>query len=87
MSDKKSDLDEYIDEQFKDIEFAIAYLNIALKEDDAESFLSSLNQFVKVRGYSLPNEKNPYFKDFIDILDRLGLRLSICSKNAIMSTE
>ncbi len=50
---------EFVLEQLQDPEFALAYLNESLKEDDQENFLVSLENVVKARNCdisSLPQE-------------------------------
>jgi putative addiction module killer protein/probable addiction module antidote protein len=90
--------DDYLIESLKDRRLAEAYLNAALEEDDPRVFLLALRDVAQARGMSklaaktrlnreslykmLSKRGNPSLQSLGALLDGLGFRLAVESKDA-----
>ena len=90
--------DDYLIKSLKDRHLAEAYLNAALEEDDPRVFLLALRNVAQARGMSkvaartklnreslykmLSKRGNPSLQSLGALLDGLGFRLAVESKDA-----
>ena len=92
------DLDEYLENKFADESYAIEYLKDVLEDGEIELFLAAIGDIAKVRGMTkvaemtglnrenlyrmLSENGNPTFKNIVEILDQLGIQLTVTYKTA-----
>lgn len=90
--------DEYLIESLKNQRRAKAYLNAALEDGDTRVFLLALRNVAKARGFSklattsalnreslykmLSRRGNPSLRSLGSLLDSIGFRLAVSSKDA-----
>ncbi|MEP7353386.1 MAG: addiction module antidote protein [Acidobacteriota bacterium] len=90
--------DEYLTESLKDPKLAEAYLKAALEDSDPSVFLQALRSVAQARGIAkvaarsklnreslyrmLSTRGNPSLRSLGTLLDSLGFRLTVQSKNA-----
>ena len=98
MRAASADFDEFLMRSLKSTRLAKAYLNAALEDDDPRVFLLALRNVAQARGFSrvaassalnreslykmLSKKGNPSLQSLGALLDSLGFRLAVATKDA-----